>query len=261
MDRRLGQTLTREKANSWYRLVVDRHNSHFTMGFLKYTCNHKIIVLCYPSHSTHIYQGLDAVVFSVLKWAWSNEWDKFERNGPAVSRVNFLGVYTKVHAHAFTKKNILAAFRKTGMVPFNPDVITEVMMAPSLETSVSTWLPFKIASSVQEFVDFISHHQVCKHQHEEEPNAGDKDQHTPSQRLDHGSKQDYTPVWQAMNVLASTLASFLVSNSGLESSSCLPPLQMYEISPDCNKAHELLDMESVTKCEQLLMMVLKTRNN
>lgn len=242
--------LTREKANGRYRLlVVDGHSSHFTMGFLEYARNHKIIVLCYPSHSTHVYQGLNVVIFSVLKRAWSDKRDKFERSGPAVSKVNFLGVYAKAHARAFTKENILTAFRKTGMVPFNPDVITEAMMAPSLETSVSTRLPLKLASPVQEIVDLISRHRACKRQREEEPSAEDEDRHTPSRRIDHGSEQDYTPVRQAMNRLASTSVSFLVSNSWLESSSRLPPLQMYEISPDRNKDHELLDMEPVTKRE------------
>ena len=77
--------LTKAKANGRHRLlVVDGHSSHFTMGFLQYARNNKIIILCYPSHSTHVYQGLDVVIFSVLKRAWSNERDKFEKSGPAV---------------------------------------------------------------------------------------------------------------------------------------------------------------------------------
>ena len=115
-------------------------------------------MLCYPSHSTHVYQGLDVVIFSVLKRAWSDERDKFEKSGPAVSKLNFLSIYARAHAHAFTKENILAAFSKTGIVPFNPDVVTEAMMAPSLETSISSALPLALASPIQEVVDLISHH-------------------------------------------------------------------------------------------------------
>ncbi|KAF5354762.1 hypothetical protein D9756_005505 [Leucocoprinus leucothites] len=56
------------KANGQqHLLLVDGHNSHYTYGFLSYAQEHKIDVLCYPSHSTHLYQGLDVVVFSVLK--------------------------------------------------------------------------------------------------------------------------------------------------------------------------------------------------
>jgi hypothetical protein len=59
---------TAAKADSEYRLLlVDSHNSHYTHGFLAYARTHQILMLCYPSHTTHVYQGLDIVVFSVLK--------------------------------------------------------------------------------------------------------------------------------------------------------------------------------------------------
>ena len=252
--------LTREKANGRYRLlVVDGHSSHFTMGFLDYARNHKIVVLCYPSHSTHVYQGLDVVIFSVLKRAWSDECDKFEKSGPAVSKVNFLGVYAKAHVRAFTRENILSAFRKTGMVPFNPDVITDAMMAPSLETSVSTRLPLKLASPVQEVVDLVSRHRARKRRHKEK-DPEDKARHTPSRRLAPSSETDYTPVRQAMDRLASMSAAFLVSNSPLASSSHLPPLQTFEISPDRNQHQILLD-EPTTKRERLLMEALRERDH
>jgi hypothetical protein len=52
-------------------LVVDGHNSHYTHTFLEYPCKNQIVVLCYPSHSTHIYQGLDVVIFNILKRWWT----------------------------------------------------------------------------------------------------------------------------------------------------------------------------------------------
>ena len=251
--------LTKAKANGRHRLlVVDGHSSHFTMGFLQYARNNKIIILCYPSHSTHVYQGLDVVIFNVLKRAWSNEGDKFEKSGPAVSKVNFLGVYTKAHVRAFTKENILSAFRKTGMVPFNPDVITDAMMGPSLETSISTRLPLNLASPIQEVVDLLSHHRARKRRREEEQDPEDDARHTPSRRL-ASSDPDYTPVQQAMNRLASTSAGFLVSNSPLASSSHLPSLQTFKISPDHNR-DLLLDTPPATEREQLLMEALEERN-
>lgn len=65
---------TKKKADRRTRLlVVDGHSSHYTLGFLEYACNNDIVVLCYPSHSTHVYQGLDVVIFGVLKRAWSDE--------------------------------------------------------------------------------------------------------------------------------------------------------------------------------------------
>ena len=231
------------------------------MGFLEYARNHKIAVLCYPSHSTHIYQGLDVVIFSVLKRAWSEERDKFEKSGPAVSKVNFLEVYAKAHVRTFTKENILAAFKKTGMVPFNPDVITDTMMAPSLETSLTARLPLNLASPLQEIVDLLSCHRARKRSREDLPDPEGEARHTPSRRLAPDSEPDYTPVRRAVNGLASTSAAFLVSNSPLLSSSHLPALQTYEISPHHNRNQLLLDMPPTTEREQLLIQALEERNH
>ncbi|TFK20503.1 hypothetical protein FA15DRAFT_548789, partial [Coprinopsis marcescibilis] len=46
---------------------------------LDYAQEHKVLVLCYPSHATHIYQGLDVVIFAVLKHRLSQERDAFTR--------------------------------------------------------------------------------------------------------------------------------------------------------------------------------------
>lgn len=59
---------TKVKAGGRTRLlIVDGHSSHYTLDFLEYAQGNNIVVLCYPSHSTHVYQGLDVVIFSVLK--------------------------------------------------------------------------------------------------------------------------------------------------------------------------------------------------
>ena len=101
-------------------LLVDGHNSHYTRGFLEYARGHSIHILCYPSHSTHIYQGLDVVIFSVLKQWWTESQDDYERQrGHKVDKANFLSVYARAHTQALSKKNIVAAFRKTGIIPLD----------------------------------------------------------------------------------------------------------------------------------------------
>ncbi len=58
---------TKAKAHGRPRLLlVDGHNSHYTLAFLLYAIAAHIIVLCYSSHTTHVYQGLDVVVFGIL---------------------------------------------------------------------------------------------------------------------------------------------------------------------------------------------------
>jgi hypothetical protein len=109
-------------------------------------------------------------------------------------------------------------------------------------------------------VDLISHHRAHKRRHEDEPHSEDEARHTPSRRLGPSSEPDYTPVRQAMDGLAFTSAAFLISNSPLTSSSRLPPLQTYEISPDRNQGQILLETTVPTERERLLMATLERRN-
>ncbi|KDQ23441.1 hypothetical protein PLEOSDRAFT_1049211, partial [Pleurotus ostreatus PC15] len=137
---------TAEKAGGRHQLfIVDGHQSRITVKFLVYTQQHNIHVLCYPLHSTHIFQGLDDIIFGSSKQPWSEEHDHYELSrGVPVTKCNFLEVHAKAHAKAFTVENIIVAFRKTGVVPFNPDVIGADVMAPSITTSSQghqLWMP------------------------------------------------------------------------------------------------------------------------
>ena len=111
-------------------------------------------MLCYPSHTTHVYQGLDVVIFSVLKRCWTEERDKVERNtGALVSKKNFLAIYGAAHIRALTPDNIRAAFRKTGVVPFNPNILRAEQMAPSRETSLQANMPLPFSTPVKIITD------------------------------------------------------------------------------------------------------------
>jgi hypothetical protein len=114
------QTKDKAKARTQV-LLVDGHNSHYTLGFLLFARTHRIHVLCYPAHGTHVYQGLDVVIFGPLKVFWTQEKDKWTREKRTkIDKTNFLRIYAAAHVRALTPSNIKAAFEKTGVVPFNP---------------------------------------------------------------------------------------------------------------------------------------------
>ncbi|KAF8220795.1 DDE-domain-containing protein, partial [Tricholoma matsutake] len=141
--------------------AMDGHNSHYTRGFLKYAWKHCIHVLCYPSHSTHIYQGLDVVIFSVLKQWWTEARDEYKhQRGHKVDKTNFLSVYTQAHTQALSKENIITAFWKTGIVPLDRNVITDEMLAPSTTSSSRGFLPIQQVSPVRVMEDLI-HRQLA----------------------------------------------------------------------------------------------------
>ncbi|KAF9227985.1 DDE-domain-containing protein, partial [Gyrodon lividus] len=141
---------TREKANGCAQLLlVDGHNSHYTKEFLEYARNNDIHVLCYPAHTTHIYQALDVVIYGPLKHYWTQEHDQYKSTTRrAINKGNFVSVYTRAHLRALTLDNIHAAFKKMGAWPFNPNAVTKEMMAPSLETLSIGQLPLPQPSPV-----------------------------------------------------------------------------------------------------------------
>ncbi|KLO14685.1 DDE-domain-containing protein, partial [Schizopora paradoxa] len=128
---------TKAKANGRDRgLLVDGHRSRLTYEFLEHAKRNRIHVVCYAAHTTQLYQGLDKVIFGVLKRRFSEEMKKFEeRTGQAVKKENFLTVYTPAHIAAFTEANIKAAFEKTGVCPLNRDAISPEALKISIESS------------------------------------------------------------------------------------------------------------------------------
>ena len=142
---------TTRKANGRYcLLLVNSHNSHYTQGFLKYARAHKILVLCYPAHTTHVLQGLDVVIFAIVKRCLGDECEEWEwKTVEKMSKTNFIGIYGRAHEWALTPENIKSSFQATGVWPLDPSVITPAMMAVSKETSCEAHLPIAPTKPVQ----------------------------------------------------------------------------------------------------------------
>jgi len=113
-------------------LQLDGHGSHMTLEFLLYAKDHHIIVLGYPPHCTHLLQGLDVVIFSPLKHAYALHATRyFETTHKEVDKAEFLTILGMAVDDAMTEANILLAWRKTGLHPVDPSVISPEMLAPS----------------------------------------------------------------------------------------------------------------------------------
>jgi hypothetical protein len=248
---------TRAKAGGHRRLLlVDGHVSHCTRGFLEYARAHRIEVVSYPSHSTHIYQGLDVVIFATMKRNWSDARDSWERKGGTVDKTNFLEVYAEAHFKTLTVENIRSAFRKTGVVPLNPDAITEQMMAPSLETSTRSTLPIVqptpvrvMSAMVRDYYDYQTLQDV------DTPGASGSAVATGI-----SPRRTTAPLFiqTAMGELATTSASFLASSSPLKSSSAPPTFKTSMISPfHLMRYHDLLESAPRTTREQELQEALR----
>ena len=132
---------------------------------MQYTASVNIIVLCYLAHCTHVLQGLDIVTFSGFKKIWTQRRDQWISDNPFAifGKTAWLSVWTEAFLEAMKESSIKALFRATGVVPFNPDVVTPNMMAPSVPHSSHGELPLPLASPVKKLIKY--HHTII-HQSE-----------------------------------------------------------------------------------------------
>ena len=246
---------TRTKANGRARLLlVDGHNSHYTLEFLDYARQHNIHVLCYPAHSTHVYQGLDVVIFSPLKRFWTQERDQFESSKrQKITKSNFISIYSRAHCRALTPENIRAAFKKTGVWPFNPNVITEEAMAPSIESSSNGSLPLPQPSPVRALTQAI-------HQYQQHCKSLSQSNNQSAPTVSPTATATQLPLTsiaeKVVAELSSTSVAFLVSEKPVESSDQLPCLPNANVSLSNKRKHILLETKPKTDCERELQQAL-----
>jgi hypothetical protein len=140
-------------------LLLDGHSSHYTIELLEYARDHNITILAYPPHCTHALQGLDVVCFAKAKKDFYEEIRRFEETHHAsVTKGDFAGVWGRAFLRSFTPATVKAAFKATGIHPFNPDVITEKQLKPSLPTSIKGSFPLPQPSPVHAVIAAMAAH-------------------------------------------------------------------------------------------------------
>lgn len=105
-----------------------------------------------PPHMTHLLQGLDVVLFSPFKYVYAKH---LKVTGNKVNKSAFLSVLHKAVQDLFTKKNILMAWKKTGLQPIDPGIVSEADLAPSKEFASVFTLPLPPPSAICAIVDAI----------------------------------------------------------------------------------------------------------
>ena len=122
-------------------LSADGHDSHETDKLKAVAYEYGIIVLAFPSKTTHKLQPLDVGVFSSLQRKWTAHCGQRVIDGIKINRYNFVPEYMEVRKKAITPELIKKSFSRTGIYPFNPDIFTDKDFAPSRATSRDAHLP------------------------------------------------------------------------------------------------------------------------
>lgn len=126
-----------------YRLLLlDGYGSHLTYEFWEYAKENRICLFRLPPHSTHLTQPLDVGVFQPMKHYHAEAVDNAIRMGDVdFGRLDFLAAFNQFRTKAFKPSTIKSAWQKTGLIPYNPEMVLTKIRAlnpPKLHSPLPT---------------------------------------------------------------------------------------------------------------------------
>ena len=124
-------------------LAMDGHGSHGTsasnlsLDLLTLAKVEGIHIVLLPSHTTNVLQPLDVGVFRPLKVNLSKLTDDLKLlsitgNYQCLGKTNFTAVFKETLDNTMCLAKIKNGFRKTGIYPYNPEVIDKTHLMPTL---------------------------------------------------------------------------------------------------------------------------------
>jgi hypothetical protein len=124
-------------------LILDGHESHHSADFKRHCEDNKVMTLCMPAHSSHLFQPLDIGCFGPLKKAYGREINHLIRRSIThISKTEFLSAFYAAFQATMTEKNIKGPFKGAISVSFNPESVVS-----KLDMQVRTPRPFEEESS------------------------------------------------------------------------------------------------------------------
>jgi len=212
---------TREKADGRTRvLFLDGHSSHDSYELVENARQRNVKILAYPSHTTHVLQGLDVVCFARLKQKHAEKIREFkENNNLTITHKCFLRTFGPAFLEAFTPETVKTAFSATGIYPFKRDVVSSEKMGPSEALTTNPPIPGTLATPVRKVLSAFSYY------HSPPSANGQTDKEfTPSRTfVDDMSPTKRTRILRA-SLGTSSSTSFLVSKPPVPASS----IRVYE---------------------------------
>lgn len=120
-------------------LLYDGHRSHINLTLTEWSKYHNVVLFVLPPHTIHLTQPLDVGVFGPLKAMYNKECQLYmERNpGINISKYQVAKLTNKPYMRALSSENLISAIKKTGICPFNKNVIDESQLAPSVTYEVN----------------------------------------------------------------------------------------------------------------------------
>ena len=117
-------------------LVYDNQESHLSIEVMDKAKENGVTILTLPPHISNKMQPLDVGVYKPFKTYYSQAMDSWMMRNPGkpISIYEIAHCAGIAHQRAMTPANITAAFRKTGIFPFDKTIFTEADFLSSAVT-------------------------------------------------------------------------------------------------------------------------------
>lgn len=118
-------------------LIIDGHASHTkNIDIIDMARKNHVHILCLPPHCTHKMQPIDIGFMGPLERYYDTGLERWLYNHPGrvVTVFQLSAIFGEAYLKAATPLNAINAFKKCGIVPYNPDIFTDLDFAPSLVT-------------------------------------------------------------------------------------------------------------------------------
>lgn len=114
-------------------LIYDGHASHVNLDIMKWALEHNIILFVLPPHASHALQPLDVGCFAPFKACYYSECNLFmaKQRGQIITKYDIAALSGKAYLKSMTPTNIVSAFKKCGISPFDDSVVPVELLLPS----------------------------------------------------------------------------------------------------------------------------------
>ena len=106
-------------------LIMDGHSFHYCPQTIRFAAKEGVILFTLPPNTTHITQPLDKGCFGPFKTAWRESVRKHmvKNPGKVVTRYSFSELLHEAWMKSMTIKNIISAFKVSGIYPFDCNAV------------------------------------------------------------------------------------------------------------------------------------------
>lgn len=113
-------------------VIYDGHSTHVDVKVIELAIKNDVTILKLPPHTSHLLQPLDVAVFKSFKTKWDKKLVEWQRHNVGTKMPKKVFAQTFAETWAETSSDVIqSGFKKTGIHPFNSEVVPEDKYDPS----------------------------------------------------------------------------------------------------------------------------------